>query len=144
MNPGPILSKRLQFHTQENRLFTLHSPVPEAGLLLDRFQGDESVSEPFQFTLELLSERADLAPGAFLGQPMGVTLRTASGAGSRVAPAHKAGQISQTAASKPRPATCATRSTGHRSKLRRCQATRLARLACVISLPLGSPVEPDV
>jgi type VI secretion system secreted protein VgrG len=67
-------------HTQENRLFTLHAPVPDAGLLLDQIEGTESLCAPFSFTLDLLSERADLVLKDFLGKPMGVALRTAGGA----------------------------------------------------------------
>ena len=44
--------------TQQNRLFRL-GPTPAGMLLLDRFQGTEGLSEPFRFTLQLLSERAD-------------------------------------------------------------------------------------
>ena len=73
MKPSALLPR------QEHRLFRLTSPLPEAGLLLDRFSGTESVSAPFRFTLQLLSERADLALKDFLGQPMGVALATAGG-----------------------------------------------------------------
>ena len=68
-------------HSQENRLFTLRSPLPEAGLLLDRFTGTEAVSAPFHFILDLLSEQGSLELRDLLGKPMGITLRTASGAG---------------------------------------------------------------
>ena len=68
-------------HSQENRLFTLRSPLPEAGLILDRFSGTESVSAPFLFTLNLLSEKGNLELRDLLGKPLGVALRTASGAG---------------------------------------------------------------
>jgi type VI secretion system secreted protein VgrG len=80
MNPKSFLSSLTQPHTQENRLFTLHTPLADGVLLLDQFQGTETLSEPFRFTLQLLSERADLAPKELMGKPMGVTLRTASGA----------------------------------------------------------------
>lgn len=70
----------LPLHSLENRLFTLRSPLPGAGLLLDRFEGTEGVSEPFRFTLRLLSERAELDLKAFLGRPLGVDLATAGGA----------------------------------------------------------------
>ena len=78
MRPSTLLP--VLAHTQENRLFTLQSPVPEAGLLLDRFTGTEGVSVPFRFELELLSEQGDLELKAFLGKPMGVSLATAGGA----------------------------------------------------------------
>lgn len=79
MNPVALAAGFLR--SQENRLFTLHSPVPQAGLLLDRFEGTEAVSAPFRFTLRLVSERADLDLRDFLGRPFGLSLRTASGAG---------------------------------------------------------------
>ena len=66
-------------HSQENRLFTLHSPVPEAGLLLDQFTGVEAVSAPFQFTLQLLSEQGKLEARELLGRALGISLRTADG-----------------------------------------------------------------
>jgi type VI secretion system secreted protein VgrG len=78
MNPSDLLPAAL--HTQEHRLFTLEGPVPGAGLLLDQFTGTEAVSAPFQFTLHLLSERADLPLKAFLGKAMQVSLRTSTGA----------------------------------------------------------------
>jgi len=76
MNPS-LISTLLR--SQENRLITLRSPLPEAGLILDSFGGREAVSEPFAFTLDLLSEQGDLDLKAFLGKAMGLALKTADG-----------------------------------------------------------------
>lgn len=65
--------------TEAHPPFTLLPPQPAAGLVLDRFEGAEAVSEPFRFVLQLLGERADLDLGPILGKPMGIALRTAAG-----------------------------------------------------------------
>ncbi len=65
-------------YSQENRLFRLDAPLSD-DLLLDRFEGCEGLSMPFQFTLQLISERADLTLKDLMGQELGVRLATAAG-----------------------------------------------------------------
>ena len=65
-------------YSQENRLFRLDAPLSD-NLLLDRFEGCEGLSMPFQFTLQLISERADLTLKDLMGQELGVRLATAAG-----------------------------------------------------------------
>ena len=72
------LSLDFSLFTQQNRLFRL-GPTPAGVLLLDRFQGTEGLSEPFRFTLQLLSERADLTLQDLMGQELGVSLTTGAG-----------------------------------------------------------------
>jgi len=80
MNPMTLPAGPLR--SQENRLLTLLTTCPEAGLILDSFGGREAVAEPFAFTLNLLSEEGKLDLKTFLGRPMRIALRTADG-GSR-------------------------------------------------------------
>ena len=61
-----------------------------------------------------------------------------------LAPAVRYGQSSQTAASKPTFAICVARSAGVTAKAAWCQRTRFMRPPCVISTPLGWPVDPEV
>ena len=70
--------------------------------------------------------------------------RTSSPAIHTVAPANKCGQISQTAASNPRPARWLARSCRVTRKFSRCHSIRCRRFSCVISTPLGTPVDPEV
>lgn len=72
------LSLDVSLFTQQNRLFRLGAS-PAGALLLDRFQGTEGLSEPFRFTLQLLSERADLTLQDMIGQELGVFLATGAG-----------------------------------------------------------------
>ncbi|KGW86846.1 hypothetical protein Y030_1948 [Burkholderia pseudomallei MSHR332] len=73
--------------------------------------------------------------------------RAASGANQTLAPVHRYGQISQTAASKPMPAVWLARIDCGAScspYARACHAHRFARPRCGISTPFGAPVVPDV
>lgn len=61
--------------TQDNRAFRVDVPAlgPDV-LLLQRFSGREAVSNPFLYTLEMISEDDAVDPGGLLRQPMVVTL----------------------------------------------------------------------
>jgi len=62
-------------YSQQDRMFRVD--VPNLGtdvLLLDAFSGEEHVSEPFQFSLRLLSEDTQVDPGAILREPMVLTM----------------------------------------------------------------------
>lgn len=60
--------------TQAGRPFRVDTPLDPDVLLLQRFHGDEGVSIPFHYTLELLSEEEAVDPAELLRQPMVVTV----------------------------------------------------------------------
>lgn len=64
-------------YTQANRPLKLFTKLPEDKLLLEGFEGDEWVSAPFSFTLELLSEDAEIDPKQLLGTPAYLTIELA-------------------------------------------------------------------
>ncbi len=66
--------------TQENRLLSLSTPLGEDVLLLASFTGHEGISRLFQFNLELLSEKKDIAFKDIVGQK--VTIKMDLGGGS--------------------------------------------------------------
>jgi type VI secretion system secreted protein VgrG len=69
----------ISLFSQQNRLLQLRSPLGDS-LLLDRFQGTEGLSVPFRFTLDLISERADLTLRELMGQELAVELANEDGA----------------------------------------------------------------
>jgi type VI secretion system secreted protein VgrG len=72
----------METYTQKKRLLSVKTPLGEDVLLLVGFQGCESVSQLFHFTLDLLSpnEKADGVDfGKVLGQKIGVELRVEAG-----------------------------------------------------------------
>jgi type VI secretion system secreted protein VgrG len=62
-------------YTQANRPFAVHTPLGEDVLLLERFTGEESISTPFRFVLDMLSEDASITPEKLLRKDASVTLR---------------------------------------------------------------------
>ena len=62
-------------YTQENKIISLETPLGKDVLLLMRFTGKEGMSRLFQFELELLSEKHDLAFKDIIGQPVVLTVR---------------------------------------------------------------------
>jgi type VI secretion system secreted protein VgrG len=70
-------------YTQANRPMQVATPLGNDALLLERFSGDEGVSMPFHFTLEMLSEKPAIDPNALLRKPVAVTLGLPGG-GERV------------------------------------------------------------
>ena len=70
--------------TQEGRPFHVDTPLPPDKLLLQRFHGDEGVSVPYHYTLELLSEEEAVDPADVLRQPMVVTVHLQDGGERKV------------------------------------------------------------
>jgi len=68
--------------TQDGRPMKVHTPLPEDDLLLAGFNGEEVVSSPGGFTLELVSEKPDIAAKDLLRKPMSVEILLPGG-GSR-------------------------------------------------------------
>jgi type VI secretion system secreted protein VgrG len=67
-------------YTQRERMSRVVSPLGEDALLLLQLRGEEALSRPFRFELELLSERADVAFEQVVGKPLAVALEPRSGA----------------------------------------------------------------
>lgn len=60
--------------TQSNRALRLTTPLGPDALLLERFRGEERVSAPFHFHLDLLSEKPDIDPKSILGKKVSVEI----------------------------------------------------------------------
>jgi type VI secretion system secreted protein VgrG len=60
--------------TQDNRPIRVTTGLGKDALLLERFAGDEHVSSPYRFTLEMLSENASIDPTALLRKPICVSV----------------------------------------------------------------------
>lgn len=56
--------------SQETRPFRVYTPLEPDKILLQRFSGEEGLSRPFRFTLELLSGDESVDPGDLLREPM--------------------------------------------------------------------------
>jgi type VI secretion system secreted protein VgrG len=65
--------------TQAGRPFRVDTPLDPDVLLLQRFHGDEGVSIPYHYTLELLSEEEAVDPAELLRQPMVITVNLQDG-----------------------------------------------------------------
>ncbi|MDX1394834.1 MAG: type VI secretion system tip protein TssI/VgrG, partial [Gemmatimonadota bacterium] len=65
--------------TQADRAFRVDTPLGEDVLLLEGFSGQEAMSSPFRFTLELLSKDDGIDPTGVLEQPVLVSMRLADG-----------------------------------------------------------------
>ena len=57
--------------TQSQRLFTFTSPLGADVFAVTEFHGREELSRPFQFTLNLVSENADVRPADLIGLKVG-------------------------------------------------------------------------
>src|SRR5687768_12742524 len=66
-------------YSQADRLFRVETTLAEDKLLLEAFTGQERLSQPFQFTLELLSEDAAVDPLGLLRTPVTIVLRVPGG-----------------------------------------------------------------
>ena len=60
--------------TQSNRPLRITTPLGPDALLLERFRGEERVSAPFHFHLDLLSEKPDVDPTSILGKKVTVEI----------------------------------------------------------------------
>jgi type VI secretion system secreted protein VgrG len=69
--------------TQTGRPFTVTTPLGPDKLLLERFSGEEAVSAPFHFTLEMVSKQANISAEALIRQPISLNIELPDG-GSRV------------------------------------------------------------
>jgi type VI secretion system secreted protein VgrG len=61
--------------TQADRPFRVKTPLGNDVLLLDSFQGEEGVSQPFRYTLQMLSENLSLDLQGLLTKPLVLTFK---------------------------------------------------------------------
>jgi len=66
-------------YVQTNRLCSLSSPLGADALLVVSMQGHEGVSEPFHFTVEVVSENADVAMEQVVGKPVSLRVQLVDG-----------------------------------------------------------------
>jgi len=62
-------------YTQDNLRITLTTPLGPNPLLFKTLKGQESLSQPFHFTVEMLSQNHNLNFTPLIGQPLGVTIQ---------------------------------------------------------------------
>jgi len=60
--------------SQEGRAIRIDTPLGPDVLLLQRFHGDDGMSVPYHYTLELISEEDAVAPADLLRQPVTITV----------------------------------------------------------------------
>jgi len=66
-------------YTQADRPFRVDCELGEDVLLLQGFSGEEAVSKPFSFTLDMLSQDPELDPQSLLRKPLKLTVELAGG-----------------------------------------------------------------
>jgi type VI secretion system secreted protein VgrG len=69
--------------TQAGRPFTVTTPLGADKLLLERFAGEEAVSGPFHFTLDMMSKTNNISADSLVRQPISINIELSDG-GSRV------------------------------------------------------------
>ena len=66
-------------YTQHGRPFRVHTPLGDDVLLLESMVGEESVSRPFEYRLEMLSTNDSISPNDLIRKPVHVELDLADG-----------------------------------------------------------------
>lgn len=66
-------------YSQENRPMRVDTELEEDELLLASFSGQEAVSSPFWFTVDLLSENAEVDPEKMLRSPISISMQLVEG-----------------------------------------------------------------
>jgi type VI secretion system secreted protein VgrG len=70
-------------YSQANRPMRVDTALDEDVLLLEGFSGEESVSVPFGYSVDLLSEDPAIAASSVLRTPMSLTIKALDGTGER-------------------------------------------------------------
>jgi type VI secretion system secreted protein VgrG len=65
--------------TQENRKIQVFTPLADDTLLFYQMHGRESLNEPFEYQLELLSDKPDIDPSQLLGKNITVSVQLTDG-----------------------------------------------------------------
>jgi type VI secretion system secreted protein VgrG len=66
-------------YSQADRKFRVDTPLGTDVLLLERFEGEEAISQPFRFTLDLVSEDPAIDAAALLRKPASVSMELPDG-----------------------------------------------------------------
>ncbi len=66
-------------YSQSERLCSISTPLGDDAVLLTRLVGEEAVSRPFGFTVDLLSEDPAIGMAAVIGKPASISLELAGG-----------------------------------------------------------------
>lgn len=66
-------------YSQTDRPMRVDTPLETDTLLLEGFEGDEGVSRPFLYTVDLMSEDPEIDPAALLREPMLITVQGTGG-----------------------------------------------------------------
>ena len=61
--------------TQDNRSIAISTPLGKDKLLLTAFQGNEQISDLFEYQIEVLSDDLDIAPASLIGKTVTVTIQ---------------------------------------------------------------------
>ena len=61
-------------YSQEGRPFRVYTPLGDDVLLLENLEGEESISRPFEFRLDMLSTDESIAPDSLINQPVHVEI----------------------------------------------------------------------
>ncbi|MGH9558197.1 MAG: type VI secretion system Vgr family protein, partial [Bryobacteraceae bacterium] len=65
--------------TQDERPFRVYTPLGNNVLLLENVDGEEAISRPFEYRLDLVSENDSIDPASLIRQPVHVEIDLASG-----------------------------------------------------------------
>jgi type VI secretion system secreted protein VgrG len=65
--------------TQSGRPFTVTTPLGADKLLLERFTGEEAVSAPFHFTLDMVSKQNNVSGDSLVRQPISINMELSDG-----------------------------------------------------------------
>src|SRR5260370_23917088 len=66
-------------YTQKGRPFRVYTPLGDDVLLLESLNGQEPVSRPFEYRLEMLSTNSSISPNDLIRQPVHVEIDLADG-----------------------------------------------------------------
>src|SRR5215213_6982286 len=75
----PEPSRPPMAYTQDKRPLRVTTALGKDVLLLERFSGEEGVSAPFHFVLEMLSENGAIDPDSLLRKPLTVEIEIPGG-----------------------------------------------------------------
>ena len=66
-------------YTQANRPFRVYTTLGDDVLLLENLEGEEAISRPFEFRLDMVSENPAIAAASLINQPVHVEIDLAGG-----------------------------------------------------------------
>src|ERR1051325_1144285 len=66
-------------YTQDGRPFRVYTPLGKDALLLEKLEGEEAISRPFEFRLEMLSENPAVAAASLINKAVHVEIDLADG-----------------------------------------------------------------